>query len=203
MKDVVADDDLIETWTLPHGARLGSAVRSKGIFLEIRSHLAPLQKPYLSIRAGELILRIPANDRDAFEAARKTVSSMIRGIERLAVLPREVEDILAISTTERRRWLEDGRLPSMGTRTVKFRGRAKQVTFHVFDPRLVEDVLNQDLVSEWRELDTATAAENRRFAVRKPRLTRPAKSISSGNGDKSSDPGLIGWEEFAREGPLR
>jgi hypothetical protein len=33
------------------------------------------------------------------------------------------------------------------TRTVKL------ITFHVFDPRVVEDILDRDLVTIWREED--------------------------------------------------
>ena len=73
-------------------------------------------------------------------------------------LPREIEDILAIKTSERHRWLKDGRLPSAGTRTVRLRGRARKITFHVFDPRMVEDLLHSDTIESWREDDALTAA---------------------------------------------
>jgi hypothetical protein len=64
---------------------------------------------------------------------------------------------------------------SAGTRTVKLRGRAKKITFHVFDPCRVEEVLNEDLVSTWREEDAATAAENRRRAASQRKLVRAEK----------------------------
>ncbi|MGO4843255.1 hypothetical protein AB4144_64370, partial [Rhizobiaceae sp. 2RAB30] len=69
------------------------------------------------------------------------ISVALRGIEDLPVIPREVEDILTISSVERHRWLKDSRLQSAGTRTVKLRGRARKITFHVFDPRHIEDLL--------------------------------------------------------------
>lgn len=34
---------------------------------------------------------------------------------------------------------------------MKLRGRARKITFHVFDPRVVEDILDRDLVTVWRE----------------------------------------------------
>lgn len=77
-------------------------------------------------------------------------------------IPREVEDILSITSAERHRWLKDGRLRSAGTRTVKLRGHAKRITFHVFDPRHIEDLLDRDLVSIWREDDAIASTENRR-----------------------------------------
>ncbi len=78
------------------------------------------------------------------------MSKAMRDIEDLPVIRREVEDILTISSGERHRWLKDGRLQCAGTRTVKLRCRARKITFHVFDPRRIEDVLDRDLVSVWR-----------------------------------------------------
>jgi hypothetical protein len=123
------------------------------------------------------------------------------------VIPREIQDILSITTTERHRWLKDGRLPSAGTRTVKLRGRARKITFHVFDPRMVEHLLDRGVAEEWREEDAAAAAENRRRAAYKAKLTR---SLSTG-GSKIPSPSspndasvdLSGWEEFRRDGLLR
>jgi hypothetical protein len=90
---------------------------------------------------------------------------------------------------------------------VKLRERAKKITFHVFDPRFVEDVLDRDLVEQWREQDAATAAENRRRAAWKAKLTRSQKSGSRPETSPASNedprPGLIGWDEFERDGPLR
>ena len=50
------------------------------------------------------------------------------------------------------RWLKEDRLQSAGTRTAKLRGRARKITFHVFDPSHIEDVLDRELV-------TVTAAQ--------------------------------------------
>jgi hypothetical protein len=97
------------------------------------------------------------------------------GIEGLPVILREIQDILTIKPGERRRWLGDGRLPSAGTRTVQLAGRAKKITFHVFDPKVVEDLLNSGAVNESREDDVAAAAENRHRAAYKAKLTRSLK----------------------------
>lgn len=90
------------------------------------------------------------------------VSNTLKSIEDLPVIPREVEDILTITQTARHRWLKDGRLQSAGTRSVKLRGRARKIAFHVFDPRHIEDVLDRDLATVWREEDAMATAENRR-----------------------------------------
>lgn len=80
----------------------------------------------------------------------------------MPVLPSEAEDISSISSRERHKWLKDGRLKSVGTRTIKMRGRAKSVTVHVFDPRHIEEVLDGALPAIWRDEDEMAAAENRR-----------------------------------------
>lgn len=200
---------LVEEWVLPPAATLGSSVRAKGILLEIRARMPVALKKSLDIRGGVLVLSMPEPAVDDFRSASAIVSRALKGIETLPVIPREIEDILAISTTERHRWLKDGRLPSAGTRTVKLRGRAKKITFHVFDPRRVEDMLDRDLVASWREDDAITAADNRRCAAWKAKLTRSQKNAdqappkSRSGSDEVSRPKLLGWEEFERDGPLR
>ncbi|RDL47895.1 hypothetical protein BLJAPNOD_05120 [Ensifer sp. M14] len=201
--------ELIETWILSPAATLGSSVRAKGILLEIRARLPFPVRKSLDLKASVLTLALPTNSEDEFRAAKLAISKALEGIENLPIIPREIEDILTISTTERHRWLKEGRLPSAGTRTVKLRGRARKITFHVFDARLVEEMLNGDLVTIWREEDAQTAAENRRRAALKAKMTRSlknkpkARSASEDNPDEGLYPKLRGWEEFDRDGLLR
>ena len=196
---------LIKEWTLPAAATLGSAVRAKGILLEIRARLPAIVKKSLDIKGAVLILGMAEEAGDSFRQVAAVVEKTLDGIERLPVIPREIEDILTISTTERHRWLKDGRLQSAGTRTVKLHGRAKKITFHVFDPRHVEDVLDRDLISTWREDDVIQKAENRRLAretaalKRRPKVAKPLDT----NTDDVAGQALKGWEEFARDGLLR
>lgn len=199
--------DLIAEWSLPAAATLGSSVRAKGIVLELRASLPGAVKKSLDVIASTIVLRMPEQAQAEFDKASSVVAGKLVGIESLPVIPREIEDILSISTTERHRWLKDGRLPSAGTRTVKLRGRARKITFHVFDPRTVEDILNDDRVASWREDDALTAAENRRNAAWKAKLARADKKArAAGVRDTASSeakPNLAGWEGFEREGLLR
>ncbi len=196
--------ELTQQWTLPPAATLGSSVRARGILLEIRAHLPWVLRMQLDIEGMVLTLRMPKDETDDFRAAAADVSAVLKRAESLPVIPREVEDILTISATERHRWLKDGRLQSAGTRTVKLRGRKKKITFHVFDPRHIEDVLDRDLMTLWREEDAATAAENRRRAAGKAALARArkqgGKAASAGDEEHGE---LQGWEEFESEGFLR
>ena len=193
------DGDTVALWTLPYAATLGSSIRLKGILQEVRARLPLAARRGVAVRPGELTLSVPADiDGDPWIAK---VEATLEGIETLPVIPREIEDILQISTTERHRWLKDGRLPSAGTRTVKLRGRAKKITFHIFDPAFVEDALNRDLVVDWREQDAETAAENRRRASWKARQKRElAKAAATAERGDGTAPNLVGWEEFAKTG---
>ena len=193
-------NEIAASWALPYAATLGSSVRSKGIFLEVRARLPVAARKLLSVKARELSLRLPQGAEAELATLAAKVSAALEGIESLPVLPREIEDILAIKTSERHRWLKDGRLPSAGTRTVRLRGRARKITFHVFDPRLVEELLEGETIEAWREQDAITTAENRRRAAWKAKLTRAKKQVvaASDEGEVSSPEQLLGWAEFER-----
>ncbi|MGT2445986.1 hypothetical protein ACU4I5_27495 (plasmid) [Ensifer adhaerens] len=167
-------------------ATLGSGVRLKGILQEIRSRLPSTIRKSLDMQPGGLILVMPETSKTAFRATASAVSSALDGIANLPIIPREIEDILTITASERKRWLADGRLPSAGTRTVRLQGRARKITFHIFDPRVVEDLLDRGAVDEWREEDIAAKAENRRRAAYQAKLTRSLRKKEKSN--QASEP---------------
>jgi hypothetical protein len=203
------DVELLKTWKLSPTATLGSSVRVKGILLEIRARLPAAAKKSVDVEAGELVLAMPANAKAEFHAASAIVSKALQDIESLPVIPREIQDILSIKTSERHRWLKDGRLPSAGTRTVRLNGRARRITFHVFDPKVVEDLLDRGAVDEWREEDAEAKEENRQRAAYKAKLTRSLKkgktpkADAATESDEASRTELAGWDEFRRDGLLR
>lgn len=136
------------------------------------------------------------------------ISEVLGGIAGLPTLPSEAEDILTISSRERHKWVKDGRLKSIGTRTVKLRGRAKAVTFHVFDPRQIEAVLDGDLPAIWREQDAQALAETRRRAAGKAAQTRASKPRGKAGGTRKAREDaprsqLDGWDVFEAQGLLR
>ena len=188
---------------------MGSAVRVKGILLEVRAQLPFAERRLLHVEAGALVLRVPEDDPDDHQATAEAVTRKLAGIEDLPVIPREVEDILSIKQAERHRWLKDGRLQSAGTRTVKLRGRARKITFHVFDPRHIEDVLDRDLPEVWREQDKLAAAENRRRGAQKAALKKAGKlnhavgSVRKGGTHGGAASALKGWDDFDLDGLLR
>jgi len=198
---------LVQEWQVPNAATFGSSVRSRGILLEILSRLPSTVKKSLGIKGGVLTLSMPEDATKEFRSVSAVVSKALEDIESLPIIPREIEDILSIKTAERHRWLKDSRLQSAGTRTVRLRGRAKQVTFHIFDPRYIEDLLDRDQVTIWREDDAIKAAENRVWASEKRALKRkPVAAKTRPASDKSDEDDarfkLKGWAEFERDGPL-
>jgi len=207
-KNDTSDIELLRTWTLTPAATLGSGVRAKGILLELRARLPMSSRKSLALETGEIVLAMPSSAKTEFQAAVGIVSTAMKDIESLPVIPREIQDILTMKQGERHRWLADGRLPSAGTRTVRLAGRARKITFHVFDPRVVEELLNNGAVDEWREDDIAAAAENRRRAAYKAKLTRSLKngskkSSTSRASARDGTDALVDWEKFGRDGLLR
>ncbi len=201
--------ELIRTWTLPAAVTMGSAVRAKGVLQEIQARLSAISKKSISLEGVDLTLAMAASEKTAFNAAVAIATKVVAEAGALPVIPREIEDILTIKTSERHRWLADGRLPSAGTRTVRLNGRARQITFHVFDPKVVENLLDRGAVEEWRLEDAEAKAEKRQRAAYQAKLTRSLKKQTAKrprkSGDGSDDPTskLGGWAEFDIDGLLR
>jgi hypothetical protein len=200
--------ELLRTWTLSPAATLGSSVRAKGILQEIQARLPATSKKSVVLEGSDLTLVMPVNEKAAFTASVAVINTVMDVVETLPVIPREIQDILTIKTSERHRWLADGRLPSAGTRTVRLNGRARQITFHVFDPKMVEDLLDRGAVDEWREEDAEAKAEKRLQAAYKAKLTRSLKKAQRAPKKPDRDPDdpalkLRGWEDFDLDGLLR
>jgi hypothetical protein len=86
-------------------------------------------------------------------------------------------------------------------------GRARQITFHVFDPKVVEDLLDRGIVDEWRVEDAEAKAEKRRRTAYEAKLAKSAKAakkkkVKPTKADDAASQ-LRGWEEFDVDGLLR
>lgn len=198
--------ELIRTWTLSAPITMGSPVRAKGLLQEIQARLPATSKKAISLEGLDLVLAMPVDEKPAFNAAVSVVSKALDEAPSFPVIPREIEDILGMKTSERHRWLADGRLPSAGTRTVRLAGRARKITFHIFDPQVVEDLLDRGAIDEWRIEDVEAKAEKRAKAAYQAKLTRQSKKRKlSKKPEDSEDPGvaLRGWEDFDLDGLLR
>lgn len=206
----LASAALTAEWPFPTRATIGSTVRAKGIEREMKAHLAFPDRKHLTVEGGQVRLSFDVGEDKRLEAVAAVIAGVLDRIEALPVLPREIEDILTISAGERMKWLKDGRLKSAGTRTVKLRGRARAVTFHVFEPSHVEDVLDRDMPAIWRVEDGQAATEARRCAAGKAALTRtgkrsPEAKVGSRHErtERLDGSDLKDWEAFASQGWLR
>ncbi len=201
------DIELIRTWTLSAAITMGSSVRAKGLLQEIQARLPAVSRKAVSLEGIDLVLAMPADARPAFTAAASMISQAVEEAPSLPVIPREIQDILGMKASERHRWLADGRLPSAGTKTVRLAGRARQITFHVFDPKVVEDLLDRGAIDEWRVEDAEAKAERRAKAAYQAKVTRLAKKKKTAKkadeGSQDPAPGLRGWEDFDLDGLLR
>lgn len=206
-QDAGSAPPLAANWPLPASTTLGSSVRAKRIEREIRARIPAVARKCVVVEPGGISLRMSQGQHDQFTAVSTKIDAVLERVDKLPVLPREAEDILSISSRERHKWLKDGRLKSIGTRTVKMRGRAKKLTFHVFDPRHVEDVLDRDFPALWRETDAQEAAENRRRGARRAAAKRKERgegtSGRQGAQRSSESVTLEGWDEFRKAGLLR
>ncbi|WP_429925656.1 hypothetical protein ACQY1H_23410 (plasmid) [Agrobacterium vitis] len=201
------DIELIRTWTLSAAVTMGSSARAKGLLQEIQARLPATFKKAISLEGVDLVLAMPADEKAAFNAAVSVITQAAEEAPSLPVIPREIQDILGMKTSERHRWLADGRLPSAGTRTVRLAGRARQITFHVFDPKVVEDLLDRGVIDEWRVEDAEAKAEKRAKAAYQRKVTRLSKKKKR---EKNADEGienptssLRGWDDFELDGLLR
>jgi hypothetical protein len=202
------DIELIRTWTLSSSVTMGSSVRAKGLLQEIQARLPTAWKKSISLEGADLTLAMPAREKAPFNAAVAVVAKAMEEAASLPVIPREIQDILGMKTSERHRWLADGRLPSAGTRTVRLAGRARRITFHVFDPKVVEELLDRGAVDEWRVEDAEAKADKRLKAAYQAKLTRLSKKAGkrAEKAEQNSEdpvPQLRGWEEFDIDGLLR
>ncbi len=202
------DIELIRTWILSSAVTMGSSVRAKGLLQEIQARLPAVSKKSVSLEGADLTLAMPASEKAAFKAAVAVIAKAMEEAASLPVIPREIQDILGMKTSERHRWLADGRLPSAGTRTVRLAGRARRITFHVFDPKVVEELLDRGAIDEWRVEDAEAKAEKRLKAAYQAKLTRLSKKAGkraekAEQNSKDPAPQLRGWDEFDIDGLLR
>lgn len=82
---------LTHTWTLSPAESFGSTVRVKGILLEVRAGLPVAVRKSLGAEEMDLTLSMAEDSRDMFVSTASAISNALRGIERLPVIPREIE----------------------------------------------------------------------------------------------------------------
>lgn len=85
-------------------------------------------------------------------------STLLRSLEKFLkerLYPAVVEEALAITSRERRRWTKDGRLPNSGSGSFK---RGTQTVHFVLHPQeeIVALASKPEIIAGWREQDAST-----------------------------------------------
>jgi hypothetical protein len=92
--------------------------------------------------------------------------------EELSVEPWELEKLLGCTTTERKRWVADGKLVPSGWRTVE-KSRSVELTYPVFERRYVASFPPEKLAG-FRAEHAALVALNRKTGAKRAQETRSA-----------------------------
>lgn len=96
---------------------------------------------------------------------------------------KDVEQVLGITVTERKRWTEEGKLKYSGN-TMRVVTPWKKVTVDLYDRALI-DSITQDQINEWRAKHKQKIAEKRKSAAKKAVKTRAEnKKIEKDNNEK-------------------
>ncbi len=90
-------------------------------------------------------------------------------VSELAVSPPELEQLLGCTTTERRRWVEEGKIPILELRS--YRKGGSEHSFAVFDRRVVQ-AITPDQLEQWRQSHLEQVHVNRRLGARSGQQSR-------------------------------
>src|SRR5262249_7098579 len=92
----------------------------------------------------------------------------------LAVPPWELETLLGCTTTERKRWTEEKKLPVLGYDS--FRKAGSDHAYAVYDRRVILTLTSSD-TETWRNEHQALVRERRKAAAQAAAATRKAKRL--------------------------
>jgi hypothetical protein len=112
--------------------------------------------------------------------------------QELAVEPWELETLLGCSTTERKRWVADGKLTPLTTRSVFKSGR--ELVYPVFDRRSIQRLTQQD-IDGWRAEHAALVAMRRKTGAQKASSRRAQNEQARQNEFARVESALSEWEQ--------
>ncbi len=112
--------------------------------------------------------------------------------QELAVEPWELETLLGCSTTERKRWLADGKLTPLTTRSVFKSGR--ELVYPVFDRRSIQRLTQQD-IDGWRAEHASLVAMRRKTGAQKASSRRAQNEQARQNEFARVESAFSEWEQ--------
>jgi hypothetical protein len=140
------------SYTLSQAMTLGSKMREKDLRRRIKARLQRWS-PQKIIHARQVITAYwQTANIESVKSAISYVDQMLDAFRKERVIPKIVEEVLGISTRERRQWIKDGRLATSGTGQFKKGKTVFQFYLHRADDiaRLVE---HPEIIAEWRAAD--------------------------------------------------
>src|SRR6185437_17135602 len=112
----------------------------------------------------------------------------------LAVPPWEVEAALGCTSTERKRWIADGKLPILEYRT--FHKVARDLPYPVHDRRIIA-TLSQETIERWRAEYQALIRLRRKTGVRKAAESHQAHQQSRQAARQQWETNVAVWKEHS------
>lgn len=143
----------------PFSITLGSQTRAKEIRYKLKLKLRcwrPLEK---SDNGKVVAARFDIADAQKIKCALADLDSMLDALTKDRLSPQIVEEILGITSLERKRWNKDGRLPKSGMGS--FKKGQQQIYFYLHPfSEIAKLAANPKIIARWREAD---AKEPRRM----------------------------------------
>lgn len=103
------------------------------------------------VKSG-IVIECPEADQDSILDLCGVVEQKLERLKKEPLAAKMVEEILAVSSAELRRWSKDGRIPTSG-RAYFSQGR-KQVGLFLYPPEAIRELsLRPDQIAQWRNQD--------------------------------------------------
>ncbi|PPQ42342.1 hypothetical protein [Rhodopseudomonas palustris] len=149
------DDGIALRFEPTFAVALGSDRRAKAVIRRVLRLLRRLKLEAAQDGNGaSATIRQPSFDMSGLLTA---IDAEIAAFQAERIYPKEVDEILAISSRERRRWTKDGRLPTSGH--TSFRSGKNSVFLVLYPPAPITALAHRpEQIEAWRRADAAASA---------------------------------------------
>jgi hypothetical protein len=143
---------IVVSYELTWPMTLGSKTREKDLRRRFKARLQRWS-PQKVLDTGAIISACWATaDVEQAKFAIEYLDHMLEAFRKERLIPKIVEEVLSISSQERRRWIKDGRLPKSGTGHFKKGKTAFQFYLHSPD-EIAKLAARPEIIAEWRAAD--------------------------------------------------
>jgi hypothetical protein len=140
---------------------LGSALRSRDILNRVGAKLKGVRPRAYCSDGEQITFEFDIDETCKLETVIAKIDLMLDRCANERLTPRMVEEILGITSAERRRWTKDGRLPKSGMASYRRGPQSFYLSLH--PPKKIGQLANNpDLIAQWRKEDAERLSELRR-----------------------------------------